>query len=70
MALLGPGWTTADGERLDRALLGLTIARLRSVLRGLDLVEGGWREFSAGPSACWLLPRATLMAHFRPKQPA
>jgi hypothetical protein len=64
MALLGPGWML-DGEPLDRALLGSTIARLTHPLVGLDLVERDQRDYGAGPSARWLLPRATLMAHHR-----
>jgi hypothetical protein len=63
-ALLGPGWVVS-GERVDRALVGSMLSRLTNALLGLDLLDGGWRDCTAGPSARWLLPRATLMAHHR-----
>jgi hypothetical protein len=64
-AMLGPQWVRG-GERLDEQGVVLEIAGLSPVLRALDLVDtADRRRWSAGPSARWLLPRATLFAHFR-----
>jgi hypothetical protein len=62
--LLGGRWVTSDGQPLDGALTLSGLYRLHSVLVGLDLIDetpnGMW---TAGPSAQWLLPRATALAH-------
>jgi hypothetical protein len=61
-AQLRPGWTI-DGEPLDAERVGLEIARITAVLRGLDLVEYDHPTWRPGPSARTLLPRATALAH-------
>ena len=61
-AQLRPGWTI-DGEPLDAERVGLEIARITAVLRGLDLVEYDRPTWRPGPSARTLLPRATALAH-------
>jgi hypothetical protein len=61
-AQLRPGWTI-DGEPLDAERVGLEIARITAVLRGLDLVEYDPPTWRPGPSARTLLPRATALAH-------
>lgn len=61
--LLDDRWVTAEGTPLTEQDVSRELYRLESVLVGLDLViatEGSW---CAGPSACWLLPRATGLAH-------
>lgn len=60
--MLGPGWTV-DGEPITEHDVRMALARLHAHLAGLDLiVTDGW-EWRAGPSAQWLLPRATALAH-------
>lgn len=58
------GWATRDGQPVTEADLRMALARLTSVLRGLDLLHaesgGAW---SAGASARWLLPHATGLAY-------
>jgi Plasmid pRiA4b ORF-3-like protein len=61
-AQLRPGWTI-NGEPLDAERVGLEIARITAVLRGLDLVEYDHPTWRPGPSARTLLPRATALAH-------
>jgi len=60
--MLGHGWSV-DGRPLTQVDVRLSISRLGPVLRGLDLVGSDWHTWSAGPSARWLLPRATALAH-------
>ena len=60
--LLGDRWVTSEGERLDEARVLSDLHRLHSVLVGLDLIETSKGIWTAGPSAEWLLPRATALA--------
>lgn len=61
--LLGDRWVTSQGQRLDEVRVLADLNRLRFVLVGLDLIEASRGRWSAGPSARWLLPRATALAH-------
>lgn len=61
-AVLGPGWT-ADGEPLTAHDVRMALARLHGRLAGMDLIVAGVREWRAGPSARWVLPGATALAH-------
>lgn len=61
--LLGYGWATRDGQPLAEEHVRSTLAWLTPVLCGLDLVEADLSDWSAGPSARWLLPHATGLAH-------
>jgi hypothetical protein len=63
MDLLGDRWVTSQGQRLDEVRVLADLNRLRFVLVGLDLIETSKGVWSAGPSARWLLPRATALAH-------
>jgi hypothetical protein len=60
---LGHGWMTSGGERLHVAAVRTQLLHLHTVLVGLDLVASDWDTWTAGPSARWLLPRATALAH-------
>lgn len=67
--LLGSRW--AIGERpLTVADVQSSISRLGPELRALDLVDGDWRVWRAGPSARTLLPRATAPARLWSRRPA
>ena len=59
--LLGHGWM-CDGRPLSKEDVRRSMASLAALLRGLDLVEVSHGTWSPGPSACWLLPRATALA--------
>ncbi len=61
--LLGDRWVTSQGEHLDEARVLSDLRGLRSVLVGLDLIQTSNGVWTAGPSARWLLPRATALAH-------
>jgi len=61
--LLGERWVTGEGEPLTLPRVVTELHRLQAVLTGLDLAETERGTWSAGPSACWLLPRATALAH-------
>jgi len=61
--LLGDRWMTSSGQRLDEVRVLADLNRLRFVLVGLDLIETSRGTWAAGPSARWLLPRATALAH-------
>jgi Plasmid pRiA4b ORF-3-like protein len=61
--LLGDRWVTSQGQPLDEARVRSDLYRLQSVLVGLDLIETPGETWAAGPSARWLLPRATALAH-------
>jgi hypothetical protein len=61
--LLGEGWVTRQGQRLDEARLHSDLYRLNSVLVSLDLIDTSSGSSEAGSSARWLLPRATALAH-------
>lgn len=60
--LLGDRWVTSQGQRLDNARVRSDLYRLESVLVGLDLISSARGTWEAGPSARWLLPRATALA--------
>ena len=61
--LLGDRWVTSRGQRLDGRRVVSDLHRLTSVLAGLDLMTESRGVWEAGPSARWLLPRATALAH-------
>ena len=61
--LLGDRWVTSQGEPLDENRTRRELYRLQSVLVGLDLIRADEQTWTAGPSAVWLLPRATALAH-------
>ncbi|MGH8988475.1 MAG: plasmid pRiA4b ORF-3 family protein [Acidimicrobiales bacterium] len=60
---LGDGWVTSQGQRLDERRIRHELYLLESVLVGLDLIQTDKGAWTAGPSALWLLPRATALAH-------
>ena len=60
---LGYGWATGDGTPVDEGHIRRDLYRVRACLVGLDLVAVDDDVWSAGPSARWLLPRATALAH-------
>jgi hypothetical protein len=60
---LGHRWITAPGQPLDEGYTRLELYRLQPVLVGLDLVRSDKGTWTAGPSARWLLPRATALAN-------
>jgi hypothetical protein len=62
LRLLGDRWVTSHGRPLDEAQTLSDLHSLRFVLLGLDLIEDAKGVWSAGPSARWLLPRATALA--------
>jgi hypothetical protein len=61
--LLGDRWVTGQGQRLDETRVRSDLYRLEPVLVGLDLISAGRGSWEAGPSARWLLPRATALAY-------
>jgi len=67
--LLGPRWSV-NGRPLSIEDVESEIGRLSGQLRALDLVEGDWRTWRAGPSARTLLPRATAPADLWSRGPA
>ena len=62
LPMIGPRWTSG-GHPLTAGDVTHDIHRLNSTLRGLDLIDRDLRHFTPGPSARWLLPRATRLAH-------
>lgn len=61
---LGDRWVTGAGDTLTEDETRLRLCGLHPVLVGLDLVEVAAPDrWSAGPSARWLLPRATALAN-------
>jgi Plasmid pRiA4b ORF-3-like protein len=65
LPLLGRGWVS-DGHPLTTRDVTLDIHRLNSTLRGLDVVEDDdLTTIAPGPSARWLSPRATRLAHLK-----
>jgi hypothetical protein len=62
LRLLGNRWVTSQGEPLDESRTRIQLYRLESTLIGLDLIQSSKGIWTAGPSARWLLPRATLLA--------
>ncbi len=63
LGLLGDRWATSQGQPLDEARTLSDLHSLRFVLLGLDLIQTSKGVWTAGPSARWLLPRATALAH-------
>jgi hypothetical protein len=63
LGLLGDRWVTSQGQALDVAGTRSELYRLEPVIVGLDLVQSSEGVWAAGPSARWLLPRATALAH-------
>jgi hypothetical protein len=63
LPLLGDRWVTSEGQGLDAGLIRQELYGLHFILVGLDLIQNDMRTWSAGPSALWLLPRATALAH-------
>ena len=63
LGLLGDRWVTGQGQHLDETEVTSNLYSLRSALEGLDLVQSSKGTWEAGPSARWLLPRATALAH-------
>ncbi|MGH9056249.1 MAG: hypothetical protein ACRDYY_10385 [Acidimicrobiales bacterium] len=54
---------TGEGEPLAEVHVLASLNRSRAVLIGLDLIAVTSGTWSAGPSARWLLARATALAH-------
>ena len=63
LGLLGDRWVTSQGQPLDVARAQSELYFVQPVLVGLDLVQNSEGLWAAGPSARWLLPRATALAH-------
>lgn len=61
--LLGERWVTSQGQPLDEAHTRSHLYGLAPVLLGLDLIGTSEGQWTPGPSAQWLLPRATALAH-------
>lgn len=61
-ALLGGRWVTSEGEGLTVDAVRGELHRLEPVLVGLELIKVSQGVWTAGPSARWLLPRATGLA--------
>lgn len=65
--LLSDRWVTGEGEPLTERATRSDLYRLEAVLIGLDLIDTTRGAWSAGPSALWLLPRATALAYLLPR---
>jgi hypothetical protein len=63
LGLLGDRWATGQGQQLDETAVTTNLYSLGAALEGLDLVQRSKGTWEAGPSARWLLPRATALAH-------
>jgi hypothetical protein len=63
LPLLGDRWVTSQGQGLDAGRILLELYGLQFILVGLDLIQNHKGTWTAGPSALWLLPRATALAH-------
>ena len=63
LRVLGGRWMTSEGQPLDEKLTRHALYRLQSELIGLDLIREEKGTWAAGPSAQWLLPRATALSH-------
>lgn len=61
-AQMGRGWATLDGDPITEQHVQQTISRYNAVARGLDLIDTQRGIWGPGPSALWLLPRATARA--------
>jgi hypothetical protein len=53
---------------LDEVGIRFYLYRVESVLIGLDLIQTSQGTWTAGPSARWLLPRTTAIAHLWSRQ--
>lgn len=62
LPMLGRGWTSG-GAPLTSKDVTYSIHGLSSTMRGLDMIDSDFRQITPGPSARWLLPRATRLAH-------
>ena len=62
LPVLGDGWVTSQGQGLDAGRVRQELYGLQSILVGLDLIQSDKGTWTAGPSALWLLPRATALA--------
>ena len=69
LPLLGHGWMTSEGQPLDETLTRSDLYRLEWAMEALDLIRTSRGTWSAGPSALWLLPRATALAHIWSQAP-
>ena len=63
LPLLGDRWVTSQGQGLDAGRVRQELYGLQFILVGLDLIQSHKGTWTAGPSALWLLPRATALAH-------
>jgi hypothetical protein len=63
LPVLGDRWVTSQGQPLDEDRIRHDLYRIQSVLVALDLIQDDKGTWTAGPSARWLLPRATALAH-------
>jgi hypothetical protein len=63
LPLLGDRWVTSQGQGLDAGRIRQDLYGLQFILVGLDLIQSQKGTWTAGPSALWLLPRATALAH-------
>jgi hypothetical protein len=63
LGLLGDRWLTGQGQHLDEAAVTSHLYSLGPAMQGLDLLQSSKGTWEAGPSARWLLPRATALAH-------
>jgi len=63
LGLLGDRWVTSHGQALDVSRTQSELYRVEPVMVGLDLIQSSHGVWVAGPSARWLLPRATALAH-------
>jgi hypothetical protein len=61
--LLGDRWVTSQGQALVVARTRSELYGVERVMVGLDLIPSSQGVWVAGPSARWLLPRATALAH-------
>ncbi len=61
--MLGDRWVTSQGLALDSGRVRQDLYGLQFTLVGLDLIQSHMGTWTAGPSALWLLPRATALAH-------
>ncbi len=62
LPVLGDRWATSEGQGLDAGRVRQELYRLQSTLVGLDLIQSDKGTWTAGPSALWLVPRATALA--------
>jgi len=64
LPVLGDRWVTSQGQGqgLGAGRVRQELYRLQSILAGFDLIQSDKGSWIAGPSALWLLPRATALA--------